>query len=350
MMEVFSVIGIFLPIFLIAWLANLAEARRERGETYKDMAVISYIFLILVHLASLIIGLLIQFAATLATRDPDAFAAAMADAPPMPFTIDSLQLVAAGLWVPSLLGLILLLPFVRRGVARFTKIDPQSPVHAVALSLSMLLLIQTIIMLGVGLGNMADMMAQTEGQGGNIIPMLWAQQILTALLGFVGVGWLTRRSWGECCQRLALVVPSGREWLIGIGVGILMVPVILLLETLTSSFGVTGDEDVSRLTNQLLGSLFLTPMGILTLGLSAGLGEETLFRGAIQPRFGLILTSLLFAVVHGNYGISLSTLIVLLLGLVLGWLRLRYNTSTAILAHAFYNMTLGVIGYIDSLS
>lgn len=348
MMESLSVVGLFLPLFLIAWLANLAEARRERGETYKDMAVISYIFLVLVHLASLIMGLMVQFAAMLAMSDPETFSAALADMPPLPFAVDSLPLIAAGLWVPSLLGLFLLLPFVRRGVARFTKIDPQSPVHAVALSLSMLLLIQTIITLGVGLGNMADLMSQTESQNDNIIPLLWAQQILTALLAFVGVGWLTRRSWGESCKRLALVVPSGREWLIGIGVGLLMVPIILLLETLTSSFGLMADEDVARLTEQLLGSLFLTPLGILTLGLSAGLGEETLFRGAIQPRFGLILTSLLFAVVHSNYGISLSTLIVLLLGLVLGWLRLRYNTSTAILAHAVYNMTLGIIGYLAS--
>jgi membrane protease YdiL (CAAX protease family) len=111
---------------------------------------------------------------------------------------------------------------------------------------------------------------------------------------------------------------------------------------------VTADADVERLTEQLLGSLFMTPLGILTIGLAAGLGEETLFRGALQPRFGLALTAIFFALVHSNYGITLSTVIVLLLGIVLGWLRLRYNTSTAMITHAVYNMTLGLLAYFSA--
>lgn len=349
-MEVLSTAFLFLPLLLIAWLANLAEARRERDEDYAGFSIFAYLLVALVHVGGLSIGLILQFVGMMAMRDPQGYAEIMADVP-LP-NIDSWGLLAAGLWVPSLLGLLFLLPFVRRGLARFIKIDPQSPVHAISLSLSMLLLIQTLVFVGVGLGNFADLIAEAEveGQsGGNLILAMWTQQILTALLAFVGVGWLTRRSWKESCERLGLVVPSGRQSLIGLGVGVLMVPAIVLLESLTSLVGVGTDADVARLTEQLIGSLVLTPLGILTLGLSAGLGEETIFRGAIQPRFGLVLTSLLFAITHSNYGISLSTLIVLLLGLVLGWLRLRYNTSTAIIAHAVYNMTLGVIGYLYTM-
>ena len=116
---------------------------------------------------------------------------------------------------------------------------------------------------------------------------------------------------------------------------------------MASFLGVSADADVERLTEQLLGALFTTPFGILTIGLSAGLGEETLFRGALQPRFGLLLTSIFFALVHSQYGITLSTVVVLLLGLVLGWQRLRYNTSTAMITHAVYNMTLGLIAYLS---
>lgn len=344
-MEALSTVALFLPFFLIVWLANLAEARRERGEDHQGLAVVSYILVILLHVFVLFMGLMVQLMGILAQVDPEGFAAIMANIQEFPVSVESLNLIAVGLWLPSLLGLIFLLPFVRRGIARFIKIDAQSPVHAVALSLSMVLLIQTIVTLGVGLGNFADLVALSETQNQSVIPSLWAQQISTALLAFVGVGWLTRRSWGESCARLALVMPRGREWLIGIGVGLIMVPVILLLGALTTFVGIEADADVERLTEQLIGSLFLTPLGILTLGLSAGLGEETFFRGALQPRFGLILTSLLFAVVHSNYGISISTLIVLLLGMVLGWLRLRYNTSTAMITHAVYNMTLGVISY-----
>jgi hypothetical protein len=147
---------------------------------------------------------------------------------------------------------------------------------------------------------------------------------------------------------LALVVPSGREWLIAIGVGLGMVPLVLLVEALASTVGLGADADVQRLSEQLLGSLFTTPLGILTIGLSAGLGEETLFRGALQPRFGLIIASVVFALVHSQYGITLSTVIVLILGFLLGWLRIRYNTSTAMITHAVYNMTLGLIAFLST--
>ena len=106
---------------------------------------------------------------------------------------------------------------------------------------------------------------------------------------------------------------------------------------------------MERLTEELLGSLFTSPLGIITLGIAAALGEEPLFRGAVQPRFGLLLTALLFAVLHSNYGITLSTLIVFILGLVLGWLRIRYNTSTAMITHAVYNMSLGLLAYLGTM-
>jgi membrane protease YdiL (CAAX protease family) len=212
----------------------------------------------------------------------------------------------------------------------------------------MLVLLNLLVTLGVGLGNLADMMASAEGDESNTLLLLWVQQIFTALLAMLGVGWLTRRSWGETLERLGLTWPTGRQWLIGIGVGLGMVPVVLLIEALSSFLGLAADADVERLTEQLLGSLFTTPLGILTIGLSAGLGEETLFRGALLPRFGLIITSIFFALVHSNYGITLSTLVVLLLGLLLGLLRLRYNTSTAMITHAVYNMTLGLLAYLST--
>jgi len=40
---------------------------------------------------------------------------------------------------------------------------------------------------------------------------------------------------------------------------------------------------------------------MLLLGLSAGIGEEITLRGALQPKLGLALTSLLFAALHVQY-------------------------------------------------
>jgi membrane protease YdiL (CAAX protease family) len=344
MTEVFSVIMMFFPLFVIAWLANLAEARRQRGEPYGAFTALAYLILALVYAAGMLSGLALH-AGSFFLEQTDA---AVFEEAGIDFTFASLPLVGLGLWLPSLLGLLLLLPPVRRLVATFTRLDAENPVHAISLSLSMLVLINLLVTLGVGIGNFADIMASDENLDDNTMLTLWVQQILTALLAFVGVGWLTRRTWQESLARLALVIPSGREWLIAIGIGLGMVPVVLLLEVVGSSVGLGTDADVERLTEQLLGSLFTTPLGILTIGLSAGLGEETLFRGALQPRFGLILTAIFFALVHSQYGITLSTVVVLILGFLLGWLRLRYNTSTAMITHAVYNMTLGLLAYFGS--
>lgn len=345
MSELFGLLTTFFPLFVIVWVANLAEARRERGEDYNGLAIVSYVFVALMYGAALLGGVfvhLLNFLAGLETTDP-ALLGPLAE-----FEADSLFLLGVGLWLPSLFGMALLLPPVRRFIARFIPIDPASPVHAVALSLSMLALVNLLVTLGVGLGNFADVLAESEGSAQNTITMLWVQQLLTALLAMVGVGWLTRRNWDATLDRLALVNPTVRQWLIGIGVGLAMVPIVLLIEALATALGVTADADVERLTEQLLGSLFTTPLGILTIGLSAGIGEETLFRGAVLPRFGLIVTSVMFALIHSQYGITLSTLVVFILGLLLGWLRLRYNTSTAMITHAVYNMTLGLIAYLST--
>ncbi|MBU1701233.1 MAG: CPBP family intramembrane metalloprotease [Candidatus Eisenbacteria bacterium] len=83
---------------------------------------------------------------------------------------------------------------------------------------------------------------------------------------------------------------------------------------------------------------FHSTWGLLTVGLAAGIGEEILYRGAIQPKLGLLPTSILFAVIHSYYGLSPAFAWIFLLGLGLGYLRKKTDTTTCILFHAVYNM------------
>ncbi|MCC7060855.1 MAG: CPBP family intramembrane metalloprotease [Burkholderiaceae bacterium] len=106
------------------------------------------------------------------------------------------------------------------------------------------------------------------------------------------------------------------------------------------------DPDVQGLNDVLLGPLLGSAAGILTIGFAAALGEETLFRGALQPRFGIFLTTLLFAITHNQYGLSLSTVVVFAAGLIFAGLRRRHNTVTSMLAHATYNITLGLLALL----
>jgi membrane protease YdiL (CAAX protease family) len=81
----------------------------------------------------------------------------------------------------------------------------------------------------------------------------------------------------------------------------------------------------------------LTGVGTLMLGISAGVGEELAMRGALLPRLGLVATSLLFAALHVQYS-PLGMLTIGLIGLLLGVIRRRGGTTSAIAVHVLYDI------------
>ena len=62
--------------------------------------------------------------------------------------------------------------------------------------------------------------------------------------------------------------------------------------------------------------------------------------------FGILPTSLIFAVSHVQYGLSPATLAIFLLSVILGIIRRRSNTTVAIIVHAGYNFILGLISLL----
>ncbi|MGQ9489704.1 MAG: lysostaphin resistance A-like protein [Anaerolineae bacterium] len=348
-MEILFTVLMFFPLVAVLWLVNLSWRKRIEGEIQSErlLKFLGYGLLALLFVGLILIGLFLQAAGLLANLDPQVAASAL----PPGFSADVLPRMALGFWVPSLFGLLMLLRASRRAVARFTSVDPTNPVHAVALSMSFLVLVNLFITLGLGLRNVAEMLeaSQAAGVEMNLTAALWVQNIIFLVMALVGVGWLARRTFKGVLNRLGLVVPTFSQAVVGLVLGLLLVPAIILLELAASQVGFGADPDVERLTEQLIGPLTLSIPGILTLGLAAAIGEESVFRGALQPRFGLVLTTLLFALLHSQYGFSFSTVAVFLVGLVLGFLRLRANTTTAMIAHAVYNMSLGLIAYLGLL-
>jgi uncharacterized protein len=346
--EILSIAILFLLVGLIMWIANLAQKRREQGLPYQGMALVSYLALVFGYGLAFVIGLTFQAMDALVATQPQLLEEAGLSADAVPFgQMSSPELVGLGLWLPALAGILLLLPPVRRLFARFIPIDPGSPVHAVALSMTSLVVANLLITLGIGLGTLAEALEQqADGEGAISMAALWAQQIFTALFAMVGVGWLVRRGPGSTFERLGLVTPTLRQVLVAIGLAILLVPLVIVVEYVGTLFGVGADTDVERLSEQLLGPLFRSPFGIFTVGAAAAIGEETLLRGALQPRFGLLLTTVIFALLHSNYGISISTVIVFVLGLILGIVRIRANTTTAMIVHGVYNSSLALLVYL----
>ncbi|HYM97586.1 MAG TPA: CPBP family intramembrane glutamic endopeptidase, partial [Candidatus Sulfotelmatobacter sp.] len=70
--------------------------------------------------------------------------------------------------------------------------------------------------------------------------------------------------------------------------------------------------------------------------------EEILFRGALQPRIGLVATAILFTSIHTQYGLSLDALSVFVIALGLGLIRKYTNTTTSGLCHVTYNLVTGI--------
>src|SRR5215216_7473584 len=71
---------------------------------------------------------------------------------------------------------------------------------------------------------------------------------------------------------------------------------------------------------------------------AAGLGEELMMRGVLQPRFGWLLPNLAFTAAHAlQY--NLDALVgVFVAGAVLALMRARWSTSEGIVAHALYDL------------
>ena len=78
---------------------------------------------------------------------------------------------------------------------------------------------------------------------------------------------------------------------------------------------------------------------VVVISLAAGIGEELLFRGVLQPEIGLIPASLVFGVLHmGGCGTLAFGCWVAVMGAVLGWLAIATGGLLApILAHALYD-------------
>jgi membrane protease YdiL (CAAX protease family) len=95
-------------------------------------------------------------------------------------------------------------------------------------------------------------------------------------------------------------------------------------------------EELNEVVEEIITGL-PGPVAVIVLG-SAGIGEEAFFRGALQPRYGIIIPSLLFVTLHGpQYGFNLALLGLFGVSVILGLLRKHVNTTAAMITHALFN-------------
>ncbi len=314
-----DLLSISLFIFALIFLANYAVARSN----LELNRVVHWIYR-LINLPIFLAGLAFLFVTPQQAADSG-----------LPFQNPrgvGILLLGMAIW-----ALVVTLPEVRNWLARFMPLDPMSAMHTLALMLSGYLVANSFFILVEG-----GLTALAEQSTAVSIAFVVLQGLMFVLAAILGVGIFIRRDWRKTLDRLGLEWPAGWQLVRGMGWTVVLVILQGIGGLVWALLQPEEAETLNNVTTQLLGD-FDTAGEWFLLALTAGVGEEILFRGALQPVLGIWVTSFLFALAHGNYGLTPATFFVFLIGVVLGLVRQRYSTTVAIFIHFAYNFVLGML-------
>jgi membrane protease YdiL (CAAX protease family) len=223
---------------------------------------------------------------------------------------------------------------IRQRLGADSAYKPESNVHTVAIVLALVFIAVTIAQLIIsgGLSGLAEDMQDSVSTGSLVF-----QAALFIAFAFLGVGMAIRRDVMATLARLGLRIPTLQDVIWGIGMGIGLFVAQLVMGIIWSAL-VPAEQiaQQSAASDQIARSVTTLPMAFL-VSLTSAVSEEILFRGAIQPVFGLVVTSLFFALVHIQYALTPATLIIFVVALGLGVVRWRQSTSASIITHFIYN-------------
>jgi hypothetical protein len=179
------------------------------------------------------------------------------------------------------------------------------------------------------------------------IPLVLAQLLSynglgLIILSFCGIGIYISRNYKEALARLALVKPTKAQ--IGIGIALIIISFTYdaLWAVYTHKLG--GQDLATKLSFYNSGTFAVAggfvPSVILALAtaLCAGIGEETLIRGALQPVFGILPAAILHGMLHGQFAHApIFILQVAIWSTFMGLVKRYTNTTTTIIGHAGFN-------------
>ena len=264
------------------------------------------------------------------------------------FGIPAVLLVLAGLAIvaggdvvlgplPLLVGIGLGVPLlrpIRVALARVTPLDPDSTIDMSGLCV-------VLGLLGVFIANSLAPMAGAPPDA-ELIPSvglleLLVQAVFFLAIAYIAVGLPYWRDLRAATERLGIVAPDVRT----IGIAVVATFAAFFVAALVGLVQQQIDPELSESLNEIVDQMtgqVQNPIGALVLGASAGIGEEAIFRGALQPRFGILIPSLLFAMLHGpQYGFNIALLGLLGVSIILGLERKYVNTTAAMITHALFN-------------
>jgi uncharacterized protein len=242
--------------------------------------------------------------------------------------------VDVGIMVTAAIAAVLASKPVRERVARILPIDPDNPVHAFALVL-------TVLLLGTQVTSIVFTNLSATPQTPLTVGDLVTQETPFLILAAAGVGIFIRRNLSQTVSRLGLVGPAWWHVVLALAAAGAFFAFGQAMDALSHAWTPDMARQVDTTTQNLFGGLG-GPVGIAAIALLPGICEEILFRGALQPRIGLIATALLFTSIHTQYGLSLDALSVFVIAIGLGLIRKFTNTTTSVICHISYNLVVGI--------
>lgn len=340
-------IGLVL-VGIVVYFANWDDLEKEKqGRRFRIVPLMLFFFISLIFLMGVSI-LLNAIAGTSASADP------ASPIIPMPlagiFFVFSLVIavLAYGIVFQDSWRHFIQAKIIRSdGHVRQYRAD--SRVHTVALVLALFQIVNILasLLLTGGIAGLAETLAESS-----LASQIQAQVIyfiVYLLLSALGVGLYIRRNMPQTLERLGLGQISRESILLGLGVGFVLFWLQVAV-SLTWSMLVSPETlEAQNAASEVLFSLFSQSLlAALILAITTGVGEEILFRGALQPIFGNVLTSLFFTILHAQYTLTPASLVIFFVSLSFGYLRQRWNTSAAILAHFIYNLMPFLLLWIAS--
>lgn len=167
--------------------------------------------------------------------------------------------------------------------------------------------------------------------------------LVSALLVWFGLGFAGQpeparvfaRQFGFVAERLPHELGLG----LVLGLAAWVAALLALLATVLAIYLVAGEEALPKEPPALVPWIAGLPIAVrILISVSAGVVEETFFRGFLQPRAGIALSSLFFVLAHLSYGQPLMLVGITLLSLIYAFLtRWRQTIWPAITAHALFD-------------
>lgn len=171
--------------------------------------------------------------------------------------------------------------------------------------------------------------------------LFWYNGFGLVFVSFCGCGVFISRKPKEVMKRLGWTKPTIQQ--VGIGLG--LVAFSFLYDLVWSLYTHTGNQDMASKISAYNATTFAAAGGFgasvflaLATALCAGIGEETLVRGALQPVLGIVPAAFLHGILHAQFANApVLILQVALWSCCMGLVRRFTNTTTTIIGHAGYN-------------